>query len=120
MPVHGIRKEHPGDGAFSIEKHLNERVLKISHNKIHEIFKEGLMVIENLNKKKQRKWMRCENEYSNSLWHMDWFEYEGKNYIVNDGESMFIIHFGEYEHDPAKNSVEVLREGIEKYSKPGK
>jgi len=46
-----MRKEHSGDGAFSIEKHLNERVLKISHNKIHEILKEGLMVIENLNKK---------------------------------------------------------------------
>jgi transposase InsO family protein/DNA-binding CsgD family transcriptional regulator len=116
--VYETRKEHPGSGALSIEKNLKERGVKISHNKIHEILKEGGMVMENMNKKKQRKWVRWEREHSNSLWHMDWFEYEEKNYIVIEDASRFIIQFGEYEHATAENSLDALRKGIEKYGKP--
>jgi len=117
--VYETRKEHPGIGALSIEKNLKEIGVKISHNKIHEILKEGGMVMENMNKKKQRKWVRWEREHSNSLWHMDWFEYEGKNYIViEDDASRFVIQFGEYEHATAENSLDALRKGIEKYGKP--
>ncbi|MFP3255234.1 MAG: IS481 family transposase, partial [Thermoplasmata archaeon] len=63
--VYETRKEHPGIGALSIEKNLKEIGVKISHNKIHEILKEGGMVMENMNKKKQRKWVRWEREHSN-------------------------------------------------------
>lgn len=119
MLVYDIRKEHPGSGALSIEKHLKEIGIKISHNKIQEILKEGGMVMENLNKKKQRKWIRWEREHSNSLWHMDWFEYGSRNYIViEDDASRFIIQFGEYDHATAENSLDVLKKGIEKYGKP--
>ena len=119
MLVYNMRKEHPGSGALTIEKNLRERGIKISHNKIHRILKEGGMVMENMNKKKQRKWVRWEREHSNSLWHMDWFEFNDKNYIViEDDASRFIIHFGEYEHATAENSIDALRRGIEKYGKP--
>ncbi|MGC8860524.1 MAG: IS481 family transposase, partial [Thermoplasmata archaeon] len=40
MLVYSMRKEHPGSGALSIEKHLMEKGIKISHNKIHRILKE--------------------------------------------------------------------------------
>ncbi|MGC8982091.1 MAG: hypothetical protein ACP5JU_04055 [Minisyncoccia bacterium] len=58
MLVYNMRKEHPRSGALSIEKHLMEKGIKISHNKIHRILKEGGMVMEDMNKKKQRKWVR--------------------------------------------------------------
>jgi transposase InsO family protein len=119
MLVYNMRKEHPGSGALTIEKNLRERGIKISHNKIHSILKEGGMVMEDMNKKKQRKWVRWEREHSNSLWHMDWFEFNDKNYmVIEDDASRFIIHFGEYEHATAENSIDALRRGIEKYGKP--
>ncbi|MGC8687040.1 MAG: DDE-type integrase/transposase/recombinase [Thermoplasmata archaeon] len=69
-----------------------------------------------MNKKKQRKW---EREHSNSLWHMDWFEFNEKNYIViEDDASRFIIHFEGYEYATAENSIDVLKKGIEKYGRP--
>ncbi|MBD6956048.1 MAG: IS481 family transposase, partial [Thermoplasmatales archaeon] len=50
---------------------------------------------------------------------MDWFEFNDKNYIViEDDASRFIIHFGEYEHATAENSIDALRRGIEKYGRP--
>jgi hypothetical protein len=43
MLLYSMRKEHPGSGALSIEKHLRERGIKISHNKIHRILKEVMI-----------------------------------------------------------------------------
>ena len=73
MLVYDIRKGHPRSEELSIEKYLKEKGIKISHNKIHEILKEDGMVMENLNKKKQRKWVRWERKHSNikvynSIW----------------------------------------------------
>jgi hypothetical protein len=47
-------------------------------DKISEDQKEEGMAMDEYNKKKQRKWVRYERKHSNSLWHMDWFEYEKK------------------------------------------
>ena len=90
--IYKIRKEHPDIGALGIEKYLKKESIKVSHNKIHEVLKEVGLVMEDMNKKKQRKWVRWEREHSNSLWHMDWFEYEGENVIIiEDDASRFII-----------------------------
>jgi transposase InsO family protein len=77
------------------------------------------MVIENKNKKKQRKWVRWEMEHSNSLRHMDWFEYEGDNVvIIEEDASRIIIGIKEYDSDTSENTIDALERGIERYGKP--
>jgi putative transposase len=75
-----IRSKYPTAGALAIEHYLKDRSINMTHNKIHRILKEEGMAMDEYNKKKQRKWVRYERKHSNSLWHMDWFEYEEKNY----------------------------------------
>ena len=117
--IYKIRESHPKTGAVTIEKYLKKESIKVSHNKIHEILKEGGMVIEDKNKKRQRKWVRWEREHSNSLWHMDWFEYEGKNVIIiEDDASRFIVGIKEYERATTENTIEAIKRGIERYGKP--
>ena len=117
--IYKIRKEHPDTGAVAIEKHLKKESIKVSHNKIHEVLKEMGLVMEDMNKKKQRKWVRWEREHSNSLWHMDWFGYEGENVIIiEDDASRFIIEIKEYERATAENTIDALERGIERYGKP--
>ncbi len=54
------------------------------------------MVDVNNNKKKQRKYIKYEREYSNSLWHIDWTEYNKKEklIIIEDNASRFIVGLG--------------------------
>jgi len=48
--------------SFTIEKYIKNELIRVSHNKIHEVLKEGGMVIEDKNKKGQIKWVRSESE----------------------------------------------------------
>lgn len=78
------------------------------------------MVNEDLNKKNQRKYVKYEREYSNSLWHIDWSEYNKKEklIIIEDDASRFIVGFGVYEEETIDNTINTLIKAIELYGKP--
>src|SRR2546428_3108957 len=72
----------------------------------------------------RRKWVRYERAYSNSLWHVDWYEmkdtrWRGMNLIVyEDDASRFIVGYGLFKNATSHNAVEVLKQAIVEYGKP--
>lgn len=108
-------------GAVSIERMLRQtkKELHLSHNRIHKILLEVGLSKTELKKSKRRKWVRYERKYSNSLWHTDWFEYDGKNIIIfEDDASRFVTGFGEFKNATSENSVKVLKKSVEEWGKP--
>lgn len=114
-----IRQRHPNAGAIAIEQYLLECGIRIPHNRIHRILIESGMAMEDLNKKKQRKWVRYERKHSNSLWHMDWSEYgEEQLLVIEDDASRFIVGFGSFDSATMENSLMVLMKAIREHGKP--
>jgi putative transposase len=77
------------------------------------------MVEENMNKKKRRKWVRYEREYSMSLWQGDW-KMLGEKWIIAfmDDASRFITCYGIFDNATTENTIKVLREGFAEYGIP--
>ena len=116
--VVGIAKE-TGYGALTMEKILAENGVKIPHNRIHRILKESGLAKDELKKQRKRRWVRYERKHSNSLWHADWFEYEGKQYIIyEDDASRLITGYGVFDEATAENSIVVYDSAIEKWGIP--
>ncbi|SMD30793.1 DDE-type integrase/transposase/recombinase [Picrophilus oshimae] len=115
-----IRNNHPLSGPVAIEKYLIKMGIKVSHNIIYKILLKYNMVNEDLNKKDQRKYVKYEREYSNSLWHIDWTDYNKKEklIIIEDDASRFIVGLGVYEEENIDNTMETLVKAIELYGKP--
>lgn len=106
-------------GAVNIEKILRSMQISISHNRIHKVLlKESLSKTEP-KKSKRRKWIRYERKHSNSLWHTDWFEIDGKQAIAfEDDASRFISGFGVFSNATARNAATVLEQAVNQYGKP--
>jgi putative transposase len=114
-----IKREHPASGAVTLEKLLDERGIHISHNRIHRILKQEGLALDEPRKHKRRKWVRYERRYSNSLWHVDWFEYQCKHIVIfEDDASRLITGFGVFDNATARNAVSVLDKAVYAYGTP--
>lgn len=72
-------------------------------------------------KKNQRKckWVRYERRHSNSLWHADWTEKDGKQILlIEDDASRLLVGFGVFDNATAENSVATMKQVMEKYGVP--
>ncbi len=106
-------KERYGGGALTIEKLLAERGAKMAHNRIHRILvREGLAKKEP-KKSKQRKWVRWERRHSNSMWHTDYTEYNGRQIILyEDDASRCIMGYGEFSNATTDNAISVFDDAV--------
>jgi putative transposase len=72
----------------------------------------------------RKKWVRYERAYSNSLWHVDWYEmkdprWRGMQLIVyEDDASRFIVGYGLFKEATSHHAVDVLKEATARYGKP--
>ncbi len=113
------RTEHPISGAIALEKILDAHRNHIPHNRIHRILREEGLAKDEPKKQRQRKWIRYERRYSNSLWHADWFEEQHDQIILlEDDASRFIAGYGVFGNATAKNSVLALEQAIQGYGVP--
>ena len=114
-----VRKEHPAMGAVSIQLVLDEQGRHIPHNRIHRILKERGLALDEPAKQKRRKWIRFEREHSNSLWHIDYSEIDGKQVLgLLDDASRFAPACERYDEATAKNAVAALDKAVAKYGVP--
>ena len=94
--------------------------IHISHRTIHRVLKDEELAENQPAKAKQRKWIRYERRYSNSLWHTDYKTLpDGRHFIAYmDDASRFIVAFGVFDEQTTTNAVAILEDGIKKYGKP--
>jgi transposase InsO family protein len=105
-------------GATMIEILLNEKGVHMSHNRIHKIMLDEGLAKHEENKQKRRKYRCYQRKHSNSLWHMDWFQFRGKWYILyEDDASRFIPGSGEFPNRSSDNAWKVFKECL-KYGVP--
>jgi len=92
--------------AIVLQTILKKKGYNISKNKIHEVLKMLGYAREEKNKKKRRKWVRYERKHSMSLWHTDWFFYNGKWIIAYlDDASRLIVGYGVFENATTENAL---------------
>lgn len=96
-----------------------ENGIHIPHNRIHRILAEAGKV-KFMNKKiRRKKWVRYERQHSNSLWHTDFCEIEGKHVIAYiDDASRLITGYGIFNTATTDNALIVLRAAIKLYGTP--
>ncbi len=108
-----------GFGAVNLEKLLAAEGVVIPHNRIHAIMKHEGLARTQPNKSRRRKWIRYERRHSNSLWHADWFEVNGRQYIVyEDDASRLITGVGEFANATTENALTVFNEAVQKWGAP--
>ena len=109
--------------------YLKDRIVRdfgrhINHDRIQRVLKMYGLSSEPAKKWIRRKWVRYEREYSNSLWHVDWYEvkdprWKGIQLIVyEDDASRFIVGYGLFKDATSRHAVEVLKDAIDRYGKP--
>ena len=104
--------------ATMLERILDEKGKHMGHNKIHKIMLEEGLAKHEEKKQKRRKYKCYERKHSNSLWHMDWFEYKGKWYILyEDDASRFVTGKGEFSNRSSDNAWKVFKKSL-KYGVP--
>ena len=112
-------KEETGFGAVNIEKVLADRGARIPHNRVHAILRLEGLAKEQPNKSRRRKWVRYERKHSNSLWHSDWFEHQGRQIILyEDDASRLITGFGEFQNATTENAILTFDSAIERWGNP--
>lgn len=95
--------------AVKIEKYLEKEGKHISHNRIHRILLEAGKVKVTTKKIRRKKWVRYERKHSNSLWHTDFCEIEGKQVIAYiDDASRYIVGHGLFRAATTDNALIVL------------
>jgi len=105
-----------GFGALSLENVLKKRV---SHNKIHAVLLKHGLAKHDVKKQKKRKWVRYERRHSNSLWHADWKDLEGKKLLViEDDASRLVVGYGLFNSANAENSLQVFAAATAKWGLP--
>ncbi|MFH1588763.1 MAG: DDE-type integrase/transposase/recombinase [Candidatus Diapherotrites archaeon] len=93
--------------------------IHIPHNHIHKILKQYCIAKDEPKKQKRRKWIRYEREHSNSLWHIDYSEFDGKNVLgLLDDASRLIVGYGEFDNATEENAASVLEKAVNKYGTP--
>jgi putative transposase len=94
--------------------------LNLPHNSIHAILKENGRALPQPSKQTRRKWVRYEREHSMSLWHMDWKQlWDCRWWIAaEDDASRLIVSYGVLQDATAENTIQVLKQAIDKYGRP--
>ena len=84
----------------------------ISHHTIHKILKDEELAENQPKKAKQRKWVRYERRFSNSMWHTDYKQLHNGKWFVSfqDDASRFIVGFGVFDEATADHAIGVLEE----------
>lgn len=112
-------------GAVYLKRRIErDQGIHINHDRIQRVLKMHGLSSEPPRRWIRKKWVRYEREYSNSLWHVDWYEmkdprWRGMQLIVyEDDASRFIVGYGLFKNATSDNSVEVLKQAIARYGKP--
>ncbi len=94
--------------------------IHISHHIIHDVLKDEELAENQPAKTKQRKWVRYERRYSNSLWHTDYKQLRDGKWFVSfqDDASRLIVGFGVFDESTSDHAIKVLEEAIKRYGKP--
>ncbi len=98
--------------------------INISYRKLRYVMASLGLSQEEIRKKNRRKWVRYEREFTNSMWHTDWYQikdkrWEGKWLIMyEDDSSRFITGHGVFDAATSHNAVTVLERAIRQYGKP--
>jgi len=93
--------------------------IRIPHNTIHKIMLEFGFAKEQESKQKRRKpWIRYERKHSLSAVHIDWHQSKvnGKQLCtILDDASRKVLAVGEFDNATEENSLNVMKEAIDKY-----
>ena len=94
--------------------------IHISHHIIHDILKDEELAENQPAKARQRKWVRYERRYSNSLWHTDYKQLPDGKWFVSfqDDASRLIVGFGVFGEATGDHAIRVLEGAIKRYGKP--
>jgi len=102
----------------------NQHGFNINHNRIHCDMKMYSLSSDAPRRWIRKKWVRYERAYSNSLWHVDWYEmkdprWRGMQLIVyEDDASRFIVGYGLFKEATSHHAVDVSKEATAMYGKP--
>ncbi len=99
-------------GAKLLRYHIKTKYNQdIPQNKIHAYLLESGLAEQDPNKQKKRKRCRYQRDFSFSLIHADWWEYDGKQVIAyEDDASRKILSIGEFDSATTENAINVLKE----------
>ncbi len=96
--------------------------MNIPHRVIHKILvSNGLSSSNSKKSGQQRKWVRYERKYSNSLWHTDYKQlHDGRWFIsYQDDASRYILAHGVFDEATGEqHAIEVLHEAIKNHGIP--
>ena len=94
--------------------------IHIPHHVIHDILRDEELAENQPAKARQRKWVRYERRYSNSLWHTDYKQLPDGKWFVSfqDDASRLIVGFGVFDEATSDHAIKVLEGAIERYGKP--
>jgi putative transposase len=114
-----MKRIDPTLGAVAVRKLLEEKGIFVSFNGIRKFLREtGLSKVE-IKKSRRRKWVRYERDNSNSLWHTDYCEIDGKQLIAYiDDASRFIVGYGIFDNATTSNALSVFLKAVKKYGIP--
>jgi len=59
--------------AVALEYMFKKKGINLGHNFIHTVLKKHRLAADQKGKQKRKKLVKYEREYSNSLWHTDWY-----------------------------------------------
>ncbi len=108
-------------GAVRVEARIKDDTrIHIPHNTIQKILKNNDLAEKHPKKTGQRKYVRYERDYSNSMWHTDYKQLDDKRWFIayQDDASRFITGYGVFEHEITQNALTVLYGAIKKHGKP--
>jgi len=110
-----------GYGPCRIEQMLKRKGFSISHRQIEKVLLRNSMILPNVKKQKQRKWVRYQLPDPNDLWHTDWtydpFSQRQLSVYLDD-RTRLITSYGICSRASADNSIMLLKAGIACYGKP--
>ena len=109
------------NGAVRLVDYIEKSTgLHIPHNTIHKILRDEELADRQHRKSGQRKWVRYERKYSNSMWHTDYKQLDDGRWFIayQDDASRFIVGYGVFEEATGKHAIKVLKEAISRHGKP--
>jgi len=106
-------------GAVNLETIMKEKGFDFSHNRIHKVLKMSGLANNETKKQSKRKWVRYERDYSNELWHTDWYEWNNLQVIAYiDDASRFITGVGIFDNANTENALLVLNQAAKEHGTP--
>ena len=102
------------------EQILDTSGIDTSYRTIYRILRGENLTKKEPKKSKQRKWVRYERDYSNSLWHTNWKLLDCGKWLIcyEDDASRFVTGYGVFDHATTENTIAVLETAIKEYGKP--